>query len=531
MHDAARKILSHIVNEPQKIHRRGMISLIGDNTDDGVRNTAHLVTNLRDGSTLHFRAKQSGQRFAEFRGLPGIGQELIPAGHETPVNPRSIHAECGPLLRRDILQEISLRVTDGGIVGLVAKTGFKEDFSKQGNLKSLKSRERTGIHIMLHEALGNDHITDAQAGIHCAGDTCKNDVSHAKAFQQKERGDRRGHLSYARKHEHDFLSGPSAFEKCPHSSFHGAAYGHRSRHQSDLVRHGSENSEFHPRGNASCARSRANCAATSSLSDRAIHKLLVAFFQDLQARLDESTIDAVVITHGTDTLEETAFFLHLVLTSDKPVVMTAAMRPATALSADGPMNLYQALSVAATPAARGRGVLVVVADRIWSARDVAKRHTQAIDALGDTDSGPLGWAHPPRFSSAPDSRLAGRIPLATLQMDGKASLPNVEILFVAAGSSPDLITAACAFARGLVFALPGNGSVPQRLAPALEACRRQGVTVVRASRTGAGPVAPLSDALAGPLLCAGQLSPAKARIALMLALAQGRLELFEEIAA
>jgi len=90
---------------------------------------------------------------------------------------------------------------------------------------------------------------------------------------------------------------------------------------------------------------------------------------------------------------------------------------------------------------------------------------------------------------------------------------------------------ACAFARGLVFALPGNGSVPQRLAPALEACRRQGVTVVRASRTGAGPVAPLSDALAGPLLCAGQLSPAKARIALMLALAQGRLELFEEIAA
>ena len=259
------------------------------------------------------------------------------------------------------------------------------------------------------------------------------------------------------------------------------------------------------------------------------HWLILA--RRVQARLNESTIDAVVITHGTDTLEETAFFLHLVLTSNKPVVMTAAMRPATALSADGPMNLYQALSVAASPAARGRGVLVVVADRIWSARDVAKRHTQAIDALGDTDSGPLGWAHPPRFSSGPDSRLAGRIPLATLQMDGKASLPNVEILFVAAGSSPDLITAACAFARGLVFALPGNGSVPQRLAPALEACRRQGVTVVRASRTGAGPVAPLSDALAGPLLCAGQLSPAKARIALMLALAQGRVELFEEIAA
>jgi L-asparaginase len=260
------------------------------------------------------------------------------------------------------------------------------------------------------------------------------------------------------------------------------------------------------------------------------HWLILA--RRVQARFDEPTIDAVVITHGTDTLEETAFFLHLVLTSDKPVVMTAAMRPATALSADGPMNLYQALLVAATPAARGRGVLVVVADRIWSARDVAKRHTQAMDALGDTDSGPLGWAHPPRFSSGPDSRLAGRVPLATLQMDGEASLPHVEILFIAAGSSPELVTAACALgASGLVLALPGNGSVPQRLAPALEACRRQGVTVVRASRTGAGAVAPLSDALAGPLLCAGQLSPAKARIALMLALARGRLELFEEIAA
>jgi L-asparaginase len=260
------------------------------------------------------------------------------------------------------------------------------------------------------------------------------------------------------------------------------------------------------------------------------HWLILA--RRVQARLDEPAIDAVVITHGTDTLEETAFFLHLVLTSDKPVVMTAAMRPATALSADGPMNLYQALSVAATPAARGRGVLVVVADRIWSARDVAKRHTQAIDALGDTDSGPLGWAHPPRFSSGPDDRLAGRVPLATLPMDGGVSLPHVEILFIAAGSAPELIAAACAQgARGLVLALPGNGSVPQRLAPALEACRRQGVSVVRASRTGAGPVAPASDALAGPLLCAGQLSPAKARIALMLALARGRLELFEEIAA
>jgi L-asparaginase len=252
----------------------------------------------------------------------------------------------------------------------------------------------------------------------------------------------------------------------------------------------------------------------------------------VQARLDEPAVDAVVITHGTDTLEETAFFLHLVLTSEKPVVMTAAMRPATALSADGPMNLYQALAVAGTPAACARGVLVVVADRIWSARDVAKRHTQAIDALGDTDSGPLGWAHPPRFSAGPDNRLSGCVPLATFDAESEAALPAVEILFIAAGSSPELMTSACAHgARGLVLALPGNGSVPRRLAPALEACRRQGVPVVRASRTGAGPVAPLSDALAGPLLCAGQLSPAKARIALMLALARHRLELFEEIAA
>ena len=258
------------------------------------------------------------------------------------------------------------------------------------------------------------------------------------------------------------------------------------------------------------------------------HWLILA--RRVQARLNESTIDAVVITHGTDTLEETAFFLHLVLTSNKPVVMTAAIRPATALSADGPMNLYQALSVAAAPAARDAACWswwpIASGVRAMLPSAIRRRSMRWATPI------PAHWAGRIRRAFI-GARQSARRPdtAATLQMDGKASLPDVEILFVAAGSSPDLITAACAFARGLVLALPGNGSVPQRLAPALEACRRQGVTVGRASRTGACPVAPLSDALAGPLLCAGQLSPAKARIALMLALAQGRLELFEEIAA
>jgi len=238
--------------------------------------------------------------------------------------------------------------------------------------------------------------------------------------------------------------------------------------------------------------------------------------QAVDTVLSRDDCDGVVITHGTDTLEETAWWLHLVLPGGKPVVLTAAMRPATALSSDGPMNLYQALRVAAHPDACDRGVLVVVNDQIFAAADIAKTHTRHVDALKAPASGPIGEADTVRFHHArlPDS--AGAFTVAALAPGD--SLPRVDILYVAAGAEPDLLSSApqrgCA---GVVLALPGNGSLPETWIRTIETLP-QSLRVVRCTRTGAGAV---TSAVPGRCESAGALSPVKARISLILALHAG----------
>ena len=226
-------------------------------------------------------------------------------------------------------------------------------------------------------------------------------------------------------------------------------------------------------------------------------------------------IDGVVITHGTDTLEETAFFLDRVLAPGKPVVMTCAMRPATAHSADGPLNLLQAVAVAGSAEAAGLGVLVVVNERIHAANGLAKRHTQAVEAF-DRSGAVLGWANPLRFDLWP--RAITRRPE---MLDTLGNLPRVDVLWVGAGSDPNLLAAAVAHgARALVLALPGNGSIPAAWLSGVGMALAKGIPVVRASRVGEGCVTP--DALDQPsLIPAGTLSPQQARVALMLALGGG----------
>ncbi len=224
-----------------------------------------------------------------------------------------------------------------------------------------------------------------------------------------------------------------------------------------------------------------------------------------RAALDEPACAGVVILHGTDTLEETAWFLHLTLPAGKPVVLTGAMRPADHPAADGPANLRAALRLAASPEACDKGVLVVMNGQIFGARGVVKARSTGLDAF----ESPEPWQ-----SARPDGRFAG------LQV---AELPRVDILPGYAGSPADLIDASVAAgARGLVLALAGNGSVPAAWLPALRAARRQGVAIVRGSRA-AGPVE--ADANADDTgegwLTAGDQPPPKARIALMLGLASG----------
>jgi L-asparaginase len=232
--------------------------------------------------------------------------------------------------------------------------------------------------------------------------------------------------------------------------------------------------------------------------------------------LAQDDVQGIVVTHGTDTLEETAYLLHALLAPAKPVVLTCAMRPATALSPDGPQNLADAVAVASTIGASG--VTVVCAGIIHSAVDVSKRHTYRVDAFSSGDAGPVGsvvegrlrllrhWpqAQHPRPHAAMETIASG------------GAWPQVEIILSHAGASSRVVDALSAQGvRGLVVAGTGNGSIHHALEAALHRAQAQGVKVVRATRCAEGPViAPPGDVF----IEARGLSPVKARIALQLEL-------------
>ena len=253
----------------------------------------------------------------------------------------------------------------------------------------------------------------------------------------------------------------------------------------------------------------------------------VALWQRLalqvSALLADASVDGVVITHGTDTMEETAWFLNLTVANLKPVVLVGAMRPSSALSADGPANLLHAVRVAATPAATGRGVLVVMHAHVHAAREVAKFNTSALDAFRSHDAGVLGTiigdqVHWSRTPTKPHT-LASPFCAAAA-----GALPAVEILFGYAGCSRTSIDALVrAGIAGLVFAGVGDGCVSAGTLAALLEARRAGVQIVRASRVASGYVSRNGqvDDDGCDFIAAGSLSPQKARIVLMLGLAAG----------
>ncbi|MFV0282776.1 MAG: asparaginase [Castellaniella sp.] len=236
---------------------------------------------------------------------------------------------------------------------------------------------------------------------------------------------------------------------------------------------------------------------------------------EVDRHVRDAEVDAVVVTHGTDSLEETAFFLHLTVRSPKPIVLIGAMRPASALSADGPLNLVNALLTAADPASRDRGVLVVMNDRILAARHAAKRHTTRVDAFGADGAGVLGAITDGRvrYDMRPDLPET-----APFSLTGLRAMPPVDIILDYQDAPRHPYTAAIqAGSRGIVVAAMGNGSLsPAALRGCAEAGRR-GLVCVRASRVPDGQV---TDAAQGPL-ASHALNPLQARIVLRLALARG----------
>jgi L-asparaginase len=236
----------------------------------------------------------------------------------------------------------------------------------------------------------------------------------------------------------------------------------------------------------------------------------------------QSDVDGIAITHGTDTMEETAYFLNLVVKTDKPVVLTGSMRPSTALSADGPLNIYNAVGVASDPRAKGRGVLVVLNDQIHGARAVTKRHTTEVQTFESPEVGVVGVC---LFDDREFSRMPLRAHTTATPFTVKEgqTLPRVDVIYATAGMSPDLIDAAVANgAKGLVIAGVGDGNLTT---PALDAVKRaiaKGVVVVRSSRVGEGIVRrniEVDDDKTGTV-ASMELNPAKARVLLKLALTQ-----------
>lgn len=235
-------------------------------------------------------------------------------------------------------------------------------------------------------------------------------------------------------------------------------------------------------------------------------------------------VAGIVITHGTDTIEETAFLLQTLLRPSKPVVLTCAMRPATALVPDGPQNLSDAVAVALHPEARG--VVVVCAGRIHGALDVAKVHPYRTDPFDSGDAGDLGCVEEAQLRMfrpwPPAIRQATHDAAALQRLLGAAALPRVELMFSHAGADGGLVRALLAHRsvgtgnlRGIVVAGTGNGTVHDDLLMALNDAQAQGVEVVVASRCAHGRVVPHAGQ---PLPDSAGLSPVKARLALALRL-------------
>jgi L-asparaginase len=270
-----------------------------------------------------------------------------------------------------------------------------------------------------------------------------------------------------------------------------------------------------------------------------------AIWHTLAARVhalcQDDAVDGIVITHGTDTLEETAYFLDLLIPRGKPVVLLGAMRPATALSADGPRNLYHAVLIAAAKQAYGRGPLVVMNEDIHTARDVQKIACTGVAAFASPNRGRAGviqagrpiFHHlhgathdrPGREKSSHETPPLDRgLPFSMATLPAVESWPRVGVLYDHVGLQADVAAFLASQCAGVVLAGVGDGNASGAIVQALAAATARGIAVVRTTRTGSGYVArnvELDDNTAG-FITGGDLNPQKARILLMLALTTTR---------
>ncbi|ASA22798.1 asparaginase [Paenibacillus donghaensis] len=267
----------------------------------------------------------------------------------------------------------------------------------------------------------------------------------------------------------------------------------------------------------------ANCAGiqVSNLCSADItvsHWLTLASIINSLAGRDD--IHGFVITHGTDTLDETSYFLNLVLKTDKPVIITGSMRPATAISADGPLNLYQSVALAANPEACGMGVMVVFAEGIYSGRDVQKVNTFKANAFDERDFGCLGYM---RDSEAffYTRTLKKHTTAAQFDVSALSSLPEVSVAYFHVDANPGILDYLATLSQGIIIAGAGGGIYSKSWIDKVGELKQSNIPVVRCSRISSGIT--LKDAyidLSSNSIPCNSLVPQKARILLSLALTQ-----------
>jgi L-asparaginase len=252
--------------------------------------------------------------------------------------------------------------------------------------------------------------------------------------------------------------------------------------------------------------------------------ILIKVARRINELAKDPNVAGIVITHGTDTMEESAFFLNLTAKTDKPVVLVGSMRPSTAVSADGPLNLYNAVGVAADPQARGRGVLVVMDDKIHAAHSLTKTSTTSVDTFLSPIRGVVGVASYGKndFYQSPEWKHTTK---SEFDVSNVTKLPRVDIIYAGVDASSDLIDAAVAAgAKGIVIAGVGNGNMNKAMVDAAANAVKKGVVVVRSSRVTTGLVGrnvELDDDKLG-FVASDELNPQKARILLALALMKPR---------
>lgn len=236
--------------------------------------------------------------------------------------------------------------------------------------------------------------------------------------------------------------------------------------------------------------------------------------------LKRPDIDGIVITHGTDTMEETAYFLNLTVKSDKPVVLVGAMRPSTALSADGPLNLYNAVVVAGAKESMGKGVLVAMNGIVLGAESVLKMNTIDVQTFQAPNAGALGYVFNGKvhYNMAP---LKKHTTQSIFDVTKLTSLPKVGIVYSYSNIEADMVTPLLSHGyRGIIHAGVGNGNIHKNIFPVLIDARRKGILVVRSSRVPTGPTtldAEVNDA-EYQFVASQELNPQKSRVLLMLAL-------------